>query len=417
MACQLDVLDVLRSQYAHLGGYSDLVLPYIWAPSTLEQHQRNWLVFATHLLDTDDNALLSSHVSWWDQQLVRFLGGHLPPHTTSPPTVDYARRLRDIAQTVRVIATFFTSGPLSSRAWTGTTALENALSHLAVPSGAGSPAPRPALATVFDARHMLRHWAQQPRNSDLSLEQLRLKVICLHALDRLSRISSLDGTMRDGLGLSTFYGAIQQMSPRVWSSKGNAGRWLSEPPIVACPFYPRVCTVAATLEYIRRTEAVALAAHRSALSARRSGRDMRSVGRGNTGTGVPLFVKLPPHQPGALLASTIGNRIADVIRTFSDATATAHRMRHSVASTLIHIGVSPQDVQTAGNWRSLDVLMRTYVHHLDRPLDDPASWADILPDPDATPVQLPPGVPTPLSWRIRAPLLAISQRSRRRSRR
>lgn len=418
----MDIVGLLTRDLGHLSrAAAEAAVRGQWAPTTLASHQRHWCTFITELAHLGDQPAPSTAAAWVPL-LERFLERRFAE--PSAPDEPRAREAKDVAATVRTIV--LRVDPLSpfdaDRSWAASRGLEAAIWARRCPNRSGPSAPvavRDTSPTVFDARRIILHWANQPDNEQLTTSELRLKTLCLHAVDRIARVSSLEGTMRDHVQIRDTGLGFNELLVSTFSPKGRRDRWFPERPIAAFPFCPRVCTVTTTLAYIARTDEEARAAAAEAAAARAAD-PSRARGRGNSGFGVPLFVTLPTDNRGredpssrqrarAILAATIAHRLREVIADFERPPPTAHRIRHSGASTLAHLGVREQEIIALGAWTSQEMLRRVYNHALHDPVP-PRDWAAVRPDPAGSAVQLPEGMDMPLSWVLREPLINTRRR-------
>lgn len=369
--------------------------------------------------------------------------------------LDEARWLRNFAAMRRVeqlekLRPLPARPPLHSAAAASTSASASAVAVAVVGAGAGAEMAAAdsdgdegsradgSLAWVdgdgrtFDVRRVLLYWLNQPDNSALSEDQLRLKVIALHGVDRLARRSTLAGTLR-ALRQRRVDTTFEFTAFEVWAPKGRAGEVVTEKPGVATfPACERVCTTAATMAYIERTrdrgQQIANAQRAAASAA--SGEQLRELDRSRQGHGEPLFIAVSGARPQvALLTSTLGARLAEVARRAGFAGASGHAIRHAAASTLIALGGDRATVRSTGMWtaesKTLERVYETQVGNLVSEAEWDAAaarWWRSLTHPAATAVRIEFAVRTlsatpserlPLAWRLRADLLLALQRQAR----
>ena len=183
------------------------VLEELWTPAVLRVYKRHWDVFTMWARQKGIDLLPRSWPTFM-QLLVRYITDpllaqmpHGPERFVRPGVVRgtcaVAESIRRIAPRLQLEDTpLETSGRRLQLDLVR--AAERRLRAAAIqprPDRPRLPAGRPRRVAIFDARHVLMYWASQPPNDRLSEEQLRAKVIPLHALDRAARVSSLAGTL------------------------------------------------------------------------------------------------------------------------------------------------------------------------------------------------------------------------------
>ena len=401
---------------------------HFWEPRTLQSHGTAWRRFAEDIRTAERITSLPGTWSAWtgalerylDRQFVALKEGEL---ASVQEVLKTATTVRVVADRLQLREDVHSRGGAETR-WTVATSLQKALFSqrpLVLQEQPLEADARRVPQTVYDARRVLLLWAARADNDDLPIADLRDKVIALLGADSAARVSSLDGTMRDRISFRDL-GWCVQMTCAVWSGKGNNARWQNTAPIHSFPQWPKICTVEAVQCYMRRTEHEAGRVAYNVRVALEESDDWRTGGRGNSGRGTPLFIFLAPRDPGgspeditryyaslararALQPATIRRRIEVVTSALEAPEPTAHRLRHSVGSTLHHLGVSEQEIVLACGWKDVATFHRYYRHPIANPLTE-AEVARAPRDRRARVVEVPAGLATPLSWRLRSIFIA-----------
>lgn len=401
----------------------DRIVRALWTPETLALNQRAW---ATFRVFWHGGARPWPTPSWasWVTAVTAFSAHLMSADADNARSRSYATFAHAIGGRLRSIVCnlHLPDAPpdaIRSAAWSFSRAAESAMrlavrdpavdARLAVTADVVPATPaRTRVTTAFDAARIVHYWCTRPDNADLSEFELRDKVISLHAVDRGARSSSLCGTRRDPahFRLRQLTDDISELVLKEVDPKGRAGHLVAVPPIVSFPAWTRACTVAATMSYVRRTQARAVAVALADAARTATTTDRRTLPRSQRG-GVPLFISVPRiNAPdGALREGTISQRLAAVIASATgEPGLTAHSSRHAAASAWARLGLTLEQIAVAGGWASVSVPRTSYIHIV-RDVLSPADWATLPASPGVAAAP-PVAARSPTSWLVRAPLVS-----------